>query len=382
MSAPGARRDVGRAATFAVIALAAVIAVRNATVYPAIAGYDAAEAIEYAEGLVRDGRLPDGTGSYYTPPGFFAIGGVAIELGEALGLDHPERVGQVFNALVAVATLLLLLALVRLLWPGREVLHLAAIVFFVACPVVMKSAAMFHPEPLSMLLSTAALVLRHGSSSAPTTACRCVVGLGLALGLAQLVRAWTLWTLGVVVLVLLVAAVTRPRSADGWPARSRSSPRSRSSSRGSGTGTSSGSTTARSSGSRTPRSPSGRAGRSGSSSAPGSRTSSRRRIGRRTRIGSSPSRTPRRGATTSASGGGSRSAGRPRPAPAASSWPCRSSACRSRSWRWQAGSRFSASPSDIPAAPSSASSSRSFRSPPSRASCTSGRRTRRPTATR
>ena len=153
MSAPGARRNVGRAATFAVIALAAVIAVRNATVYPAIAGYDAAEAIEYAEGSFATAGFPT-TGSYYTPPGFFAIGGVAIELGEALGLDHPERVGQVFNALVAVATLFLLLALVRLLWPGRQVLHLAAIVFFVACPVVMKSAAMFHPEPLSMLLST------------------------------------------------------------------------------------------------------------------------------------------------------------------------------------------------------------------------------------
>ena len=35
------------------------------------------------------------------------------------------------------------------------------------------------------------------------------LALGLALGLAQLVRAWTLWTFGVVVLVLVVAAVTR-----------------------------------------------------------------------------------------------------------------------------------------------------------------------------
>ncbi len=210
MPAPGARRDVGRAATFAVIALAAVIAVRNATVYPAIAGYDAVEAIEYAQGLVRDGRLPDATGSYYTPPGFFAIGGVAIEVGELLGLEHPERVGQVFNALAAVATLFLLLALVRLLWPGREVLHLAAIVFFVACPVVMKSAAMFHPEPLSMLLSTASLVLAARMLVRSDYRLRLAVALGLALGLAQLVRAWTLWTFGVVLLVLVVAAVTRP----------------------------------------------------------------------------------------------------------------------------------------------------------------------------
>ena len=69
---------------------------------------------------VATAGCPTHTGSYYTPPGFFAIGGVAIELGEALGLDHPRRVGQVFNALAAVGTLLLLLVLVRLLWPGRD----------------------------------------------------------------------------------------------------------------------------------------------------------------------------------------------------------------------------------------------------------------------
>ena len=210
MRAPGAQRNAGRAATFAVIAVAGVIAVRNATVYPAVAGYDAAEAFEYARGLVEDGRLPDHTGSYYTPPGFFAVGGVGIELGERLGLDHPERIGQVVNALAAIGTMLLLLVLVRMLWPGREVLHLAAVVFLSACPVVMKSAAMFHPEPLSMLLSTAALVLAARILVRSDVRLPVVLGLGVVLGLAQLVRAWTLWTLGVVVLVLAVAAVTRP----------------------------------------------------------------------------------------------------------------------------------------------------------------------------
>jgi hypothetical protein len=196
-------------ATWCVIAAAAVVAVRNATVYPAIAGYDAAEAIDYANGLVQDGRLPGGTGSYYTPPGFFAVGGVGIELGNRLGLDHPERIGQLANALAAVGTVLLLLVLVRLLWPGREMLHLAAIVFFVVCPVVMKSAAMFHPEPLSMLLTTAALVLAAHLLARSDYRLRIALALGLTLGLAQLVRAWTLWTVGVVMVVLVVAALTR-----------------------------------------------------------------------------------------------------------------------------------------------------------------------------
>lgn len=211
MQAPGSRRNIGRVVTYCVIAVAAIVAVRNATVYPAYAGYDWLEAIDYAQGLVRDGRLPEGTGSYYTPPGFFAAGGVAIEVGDLLGLYHPERVGQVLNALTAVGTLLLLLVLVRLIWPEREVLHLAAVVFFAVCPVVMKSAAMFHPEPLSMLLSTAALVLAARILVRSDYRLRVAVALGVTLGLAQLVRAWTLWTMGVVVVVLVVAAVTRAR---------------------------------------------------------------------------------------------------------------------------------------------------------------------------
>ena len=202
---------MARVATYCVIAAAAAVAVRNATVYPAILGYDALEAIEYAQGLVKSGQLPSGTGSYYTPPGFFAVGGLGVELSEWLGLDHPARAGQVVNALAAIGTMLLLLALVRLLWPGQDVLHLAAVVFFVVCPVVMKAAAMFHPEPLSMLLSTAALVLAARILVRADYRLRWTVPLGLALGLAQLVRAWTLWTVAVVIVVLAVAAATRVR---------------------------------------------------------------------------------------------------------------------------------------------------------------------------
>jgi hypothetical protein len=209
MEGSAARRSIVRPLTYAVIAAAAIVAVRNATVYPAIAGYDATEAIDYARGLVEHGRLPQATGSYYTPPGFFAVGGVGIELGELLGLDHPERVGQVTNGLAAIATALLLLALVRLLWPRRPMLHAAAVVFFFACPVVLKAAAMFHPEPLSMLLSTAAIVIAARLLIRSDYRLWVAAALGVTLGLAQLVRAWTVWTVGVVLLVLVVAAVTR-----------------------------------------------------------------------------------------------------------------------------------------------------------------------------
>jgi hypothetical protein len=196
-------------AVAALLVLIGVVALRNALVYPFIAGYDAREAVDYAELLARDGDLPDETGSYYTPPGFFAIGGLGILLGEELGLDDPERVAQVVNALAALGTVVLLLLLVRELWPSRPILHVGALGFVVACPVVFKASAMFHPEPLSLLLSTAAVVLATRILVRRRYGLLLAAALGAALGAAQLVRAWTLWTLGVVVVVLVVAIVVR-----------------------------------------------------------------------------------------------------------------------------------------------------------------------------
>jgi len=197
-------------AVAAIVVLVAVVSVRNALVYPAIAGYDAHEALDYANLLAKDGELPEGTGSYYTPPGFFAVGGAGILLGEELGLEHPERVGQAFNALAGVGTVLLLLLLVRALWPGRPVLHVAALGFVVACPVIFKASAMFHPEPLSLFFSTLAVVLAARMLVRRRYSLVAALGIGAALAAGQLVRAWTLWTVGVVFLVLLVAVFTRP----------------------------------------------------------------------------------------------------------------------------------------------------------------------------
>lgn len=191
------------------VLLVAFVAVRNAFVYPAIAGYDAREALDYANGLVKDGRLPDDTGSYYTPPGFFAVGGVAIVIGEELGMRHPEHLGQLVNGLAAVGTVVLLFLLMREIWPGRPTLRLAALGFAVACPVVFKASAMFHPEPLSLLFSTAALLLAARMLVRERYPVAEAVALGTMLAAGQLVRAWTLWTAGVVLFVLCVALVVR-----------------------------------------------------------------------------------------------------------------------------------------------------------------------------
>jgi hypothetical protein len=192
----------------ALLAAFAAIAIWNAAVYPPGLGYDAVDHIAYAEGIWERGELPDEEGEYYTPPLFYTLAGGAAELGEAVGLGEPYRLAQLLNALLAVATALLVLALARELWPGRELLQTAAFGFFCAGAVVLKAAAMVHPETLSLFLAALALVLAARMLNRGDWRVRTAVSVGVALGAGQLVRAWALWTFAVVVLALLAALTT------------------------------------------------------------------------------------------------------------------------------------------------------------------------------
>jgi hypothetical protein len=109
--------------------------------------------------------------------------------------------------LLGTAVLVLLLA--RMLWPERRRLQLAALAFFVFLPVTVKLAAMFHPELLSLFLSTLALTIAVHLLVRKDYRRRTAVALGVALGAAQLTRAFTLWTFVSVVAVLVVAALVR-----------------------------------------------------------------------------------------------------------------------------------------------------------------------------
>ena len=85
-------------------------------------------------------------------------------------------------------------------------LHVAAVGFFVCSAVVLKAAAMFHPETLDLFLSTLALLLAARMIVRDDYRPSPAVALGAALGAAQLVRAFALWTFAVVLLALLAAA--------------------------------------------------------------------------------------------------------------------------------------------------------------------------------
>ena len=209
----GRRLTDGRLPLVAVCVFALAVGLWNAANYPTGAGYDAAEHIAYADGLVPGLHLPPrnlGKGSapteYYTPPGFYLLAGSVDWLAKQTGYGDPDRAGQVLNALLFVGTVLLVAAIARQLWPGRRRIEIGAAAFMAFLPVVVETSAMFHPEPLSLFLSTLALLLCVRTFANP----RYAWALGVTLGAAQLVRAFALWTVAAVVLALLAGRRFRP----------------------------------------------------------------------------------------------------------------------------------------------------------------------------
>jgi hypothetical protein len=203
------RLNVPDVLTAALVVVLAVIVVYNAFHYPSVSGFDAEAHIQYARTLVTEWRIPTELRNYYTPPGFFLLAGPLVELGDALGLSDAADLGQVLDGILTVGTALLLVALSSVVFPGRAWLRLAAVGFFVACPIVLKTAAMFHPQPLVAFLSMLAMVLAARMLRARRYGVGAALTLGLVIGAGQLVRSVGIWTLGVVCIVLLTAAIAR-----------------------------------------------------------------------------------------------------------------------------------------------------------------------------
>ncbi len=211
-----ARPSWFRLAELAILAGFAALLVRNAVVYPYIAGVDAIEHRTHAWDLVVNGQLGT-TGSYYTPPGWYAIAGELLHLADERDLADVEQPAQLLSAALVLASAVLLLALVGRLFPGRPWLRLWALAGFCACPAVVKPAAMVHPQPLVLFLTLLALVLLVRILARPQWGLAAAVGLGLVLGSAQLVRSVGLWiyvaAAGAFAVAFAVRAVARRRVA-------------------------------------------------------------------------------------------------------------------------------------------------------------------------
>ncbi len=162
--------------------------------YPIPLGYDAQGHVDYADVLLDHKRLPTKAeaSEYRQPPGYYAIAGGAAALGQMVFGWHedkpysalPEtsyRGAQYLNVLFVLTTGVLLLLLARLVAPTQPSVWAAALLFFAFLPVVAKTEAMFHPEPLNMLLATASVWLTTRILIAGRFTIRGSVGLALLL---------------------------------------------------------------------------------------------------------------------------------------------------------------------------------------------------------
>lgn len=212
-------RDDGRAvatplwASVSICALFTVvlgIGLWNATRYPVMLGYDAQEHIAYADGLISHGTTPTvaAGGEYYAPPGYYAVAGAATWVGRQIGMSEPHQAAQYLNVVFVLLTAALLLILARLLFPRKPGVWVAALGFFSFLPVVAKTAAMFHPETLNMLTSTAAVTLATWMLLRRRFSLRWLGLLALALAADQLVRASSLFTFAAVAIAFLAALAT------------------------------------------------------------------------------------------------------------------------------------------------------------------------------
>jgi hypothetical protein len=174
----------------------------NVAHYAPIDGYDAAEHMAYADGLIPGLHLPQGIAAneYYTPPGYYAVAGTLDWIARGIGLGEPHRAGSAVNVLFLVGAVALVWKIARELFPGQERLAVAAAAFTALLPVTVKDSAMFHPETMSLFLTTLALWLCVRTFADR----RYAVALGVVLGVDQLVRVAALWAVAASVIALAV----------------------------------------------------------------------------------------------------------------------------------------------------------------------------------
>ena len=130
-------------------------------------------------------------------------------VGRQAGLGEPHKLGQLLNVPAVVATVLLVIALARLIWPERRWLQPAAAGFVALSPVLTRTSSMFNPEPTDLVVATLCVYLAARMLVRRSYGWKAALGLGVALGVAQMIRQFALWTLAVVVLAWLVAIWVR-----------------------------------------------------------------------------------------------------------------------------------------------------------------------------
>ena len=185
------------------VALAGVLA-WNAWHFPWRQGYDATASAHYAEVLGHEHRLPRRTETdvWHNPPLFFVVAGALYRSAETVDVIQPGRLVQLFSALCVLGIAALTFGLARELAPQLRWLRALALLLAVLTPVLVRSGALFHPEPLATLLTTAALYVVVRAIRRERLGWRAGLVAGGLLGLANLTRTWALAALAAVLVGL------------------------------------------------------------------------------------------------------------------------------------------------------------------------------------
>jgi hypothetical protein len=209
--APVSRRAIARYALPAVFAVLLAVGLWNVRSYPIGYGYDSDHHIAYANSLLYEHRLPayERRGETEAPPVYYAAAATATRVGIALGMGEPRRLAVAMNLVFLLGTVALVVALARLLFPGRAVLVVAAAAFVALVPVAVRSAAMFHPETLNLFLSALAVYLTARMAVTRRFGVVAALPTALVVGLDLLVRKGAMLTFGAIVVGLGALAALR-----------------------------------------------------------------------------------------------------------------------------------------------------------------------------
>ena len=167
---------------------------------------------EYADLLIHHGKIPgpETRSEYYTPPLFYALAGAATLVGEHVHAGDPHKLGQLLNWFVLLATAgRALAARTRALSaaPWAAALRARVLLLLTGRPARRRDVP---PRAAVDAASAVALLLAARMLGRRDYRWQLAVATGVALGLGQLVRAFSLWTFAAVVIAFVVARAWRP----------------------------------------------------------------------------------------------------------------------------------------------------------------------------
>jgi tetratricopeptide (TPR) repeat protein len=199
-----------RAGGLVLAAVWAMLFAHNLPLLPAMSGFDASGHLAYIEFIQRHKALPsaDQGWEFFQAPLYYVLGaGVLGAFGLRTGQLKAEQILGFMNLLLVAVELALILASLRLLFPGRRRLQLAGLLLAAFLPLQVYLVHYPTNETLGAAATTGAifLCLRILRQENPPLAW--YAGLGLMMGAALLSKASA---------VLALAAIFLALAAKGW----------------------------------------------------------------------------------------------------------------------------------------------------------------------